>query len=1008
MTNTSHALRSSVRFALAAAASTMAAPAALAQTAPAAPAPAPIVQEVVVTGSRIMVPNEVSISPVTSVTALDVQQTGLTRVEDMLNNLPQVISSQSSSLSISADGTATVDLRGLSPQRTLVLINGRRLTPGNGSGRNYADVNQIPAALIERVDVLTGGASAVYGADAVAGVVNFVMNTHFDGVKLDANYAFDQHHNSDTQAQGYLAAFGAPKPPSNVNAGFTKDLSFIAGSNFADGKGNATVYATYLNQGAAVQSQYDYSGCTLNTPDPIVAGAHPACGGSGTGQYGQFIGNGLVGGHAASIFDLAVDPHTGQLRPFNAATDLYNYGALSYFLRPSERYTAGAFLNVDVSEHTNVYSEFMYAKNTSTAQYGPSGDFFNPFTYDCVNNPLLTAAGSSATQICSAANLAAAAALGAAPGTINGYIARRNVEGGGRLDNYSSDAFHVVLGIKGSFGDAWSYDAYGEWGITQFSDRQENFLSNANINNALNVVTDPATGQPACASAVAGTDKACVPWNIWVPGGVSAAALKYLSIPLIVQSEAKEYVASGSVTGDLGKYGAKFPTAASGLIVNIGAEYRQEQAAFNPDLASQQGAGAGGNGAIKPLAGEFHVSEVFTELKLPILDEQPGAYQLGAEAGYRYSTYTEGFNTNTYKIGLDWAPIRDVRFRGSYNRAVRAPNIGELYTPAVVGAGGTSDPCWGTAPVFSAAQCANTGVTASEYGHILVNQAAQINTQVGGNANLVPEIADTYSFGVLLEPQAVPNLHVSIDYFDIKVKGTIALLASSTILNNCAVSGTASLCSLIHRGPTGSLWLNTDDYVATIEQNIGSQSTKGIDLKANYRLSTDSLGKFGFSLEGSRTTNFLTQPLPTGAAFDCAGYFGSVCNSNNNPTPKWRHVLTTNWSTPWANLDLTLRWRFIGAMSSDRTSSDPQLAQTYYPGAAHIPTYSYLDVSGAIPLAHGINLRLGINNLLDKNPPLVLNGTFTDCPNLGCNGNTFPGVYDALGRYVYAHLTAQF
>lgn len=1007
MTNSSRKLRRAVHFTLAAFATTVAGPLAMAQTAPASTAPAATVQEVVVTGSRVQTPNEVSISPITSVTALDIEQTGLTHVEDMLNNLPQVVSSQNSSLSISSDGTATVDLRGLGPQRTLALVNGRRLAPGTGGGRNYADINQIPAALIERVDVLTGGASAVYGADAVAGVVNFVLNTHFEGVKFDANYAFYNHHNNDSESQGYLTSFGAPLPPSNVNTGQTKDLSFIAGSNFADGKGNATIYATYLNQGTAIQSQYDYSGCTLNTPNKIVPGAGPRCGGSGTSGHGQFIGLGKVNGATTSTFDLAVDPKTGQLRPFNGS-DLYNYGALSYFMRPAERFTGGAFLNYDLTDHNKVYAEVMYAKNTSTAQYGPSGDFFNNFTFDCNNNPLMLAAGGVGTQICTPGNLAAAAASGAAPGTINGYIGRRNVEGGGRIDQYASNAFHVVIGTSGDFAEAWKYDVYGEIGITEWSDRQGNYLSNANINNALNVVTDPSTGQPVCQSVLSGTDTRCVPWNIWVPGGVTPAALNYLSIPLIVQSEAREYVASGYVTGDLGKYGVKLPSAASGLVMSLGSEYRQEKASFNPDMAFQLGLGAGGNGAVQPLAGEFHVWEAFTEFKLPIADEKPGAYSLNAEAGYRYSSYTEGFNTNTYKFGLDWAPIKDVRLRGSYNRAVRAPNIGELYTPAVIGAGGTSDPCWGTAPVFTAAQCANTGVTAAQYGHILVNQAAQINTQVGGNSAIQPEVADTYSYGVLIEPQALPNLKMSIDYYDIKVNDTITSLASSTVLNNCAVSGTASLCSLIHRGPTGSLWLSTENYVATNYQNIGTQSEKGLDYNAAYRLKFQKMGKLTFNFQATQVLKYETQPLPNGAAFDCAGYFGSTCNSNDNPIPKWRHVLTTDWATPWGGLDLVLRWRFIGAMDVDRSSGDPQLAQTYYPGTAHIPTYSYLDLSGAFPIVKGVDLRLGINNLTDKNPPLILNGAFTDCPNLGCNGNTFPGVYDALGRYVYMHVTAQF
>jgi outer membrane receptor protein involved in Fe transport len=259
----SRSLQQAVRFALATAASGVSA--LHAQEAPApAPAAAPV-EEVVVTGSRLSTPNETSISPITTVSAVDLQQTGLTRVEDVLNNLPQVFAGMNSTTSNGADGTATVDLRGLGNQRTLVLVDGLRLGPGSAlGGRNYSDINQIPAALIERVDVLTGGASAVYGADAVAGVVNFILNTHFEGIKIDAGYHFNQHDNDNQDGiNALLSQSGNPVPSGNVNTAFGKNASILMGSNFADNKGNATAYVTYDNQGAALQSKFDYGGCSL-------------------------------------------------------------------------------------------------------------------------------------------------------------------------------------------------------------------------------------------------------------------------------------------------------------------------------------------------------------------------------------------------------------------------------------------------------------------------------------------------------------------------------------------------------------------------------------------------------------------------------------------------------------------------------------------------------------------------------------------------------------------------
>jgi iron complex outermembrane receptor protein len=1014
-----HAVRMALLGAGAFAASTIQSPLAQAQTAPKAAAEtSPELQEVVVTGSRIAVaPNDISISPITTVTSLEIAQTGLIRTEDILNNLPQVTAEQSGGLSISSVGVATVSLRDLGSQRTLVLVNNKRMNPGGAGGvvpgnSNAPDINQIPADLIERVDVLTGGASAVYGADAVAGVVNFVLNTHYEGVKVDANYAFNNHKNDNQTYLGYLSAFGAPLPESTANTGQTKDVSILAGANFADGKGNATAYFTYLHSNPSIGYQFDHAGCTL------IGGSKPTspikCGGSGTSGHGQFLMLGQSGvgtkAHATTIVDNAVDPATGAFRAFNGS-DLYNYGALSYFQRAAERYTAGSFLHYDVNDNASVYTETMFARNTSHAQYGPSGDFFGLHTIHC-SNPLLTAA--EVSTLCNPTTLAQNRAQypNNTGDQITLYVGRRNVEGGGRIDNYTSDSIRQVVGVKGAFADVWTYDVYGQVGITQFQDLESNFLGTPQMANALDVVANPATGgvagvavgAPVCAAALTGQAPTCVPWNIWTPGGVTKAALNYLSVPATYSAVSTEYIADASATGDLGKYGVKIPTAKDGLSVNIGTEYREERFKFDPDYIYLNGL-TGGGAPSKAIDGGLHVAEIFTEARLPIMNEIPGAYNLSADAGYRYSSYTLGFNTSTYKFGVEWAPIQDVRFRAGYNKAVRAPNVNELYTPAAVGAGGTADPCWGAAPSLSQAQCANTGVTANEYGHLTVNPAAQINTQTGGNAGLQPEKADTYTFGVVVQPTFIPNLVASLDVFSIKIKQTITSLTSNTIINDCALTGDATLCGLIHRGPTGSLWLSTANFVTATELNIGKISTKGIDLAVHYRLDVGAAGKLGFNLSGTYTKDFLTQPLPTGGTFDCAGYWGSTCGP---PLPHYRQVFTTNWAAPWAGLDVTVKWRLVGPSSVDRSSGDPQLTAPFYPSTAHIPGYNYIDMSAAMPVTSAVNVRLGVNNLTDKNPPLILNGTLSDCPNNECNDNSWAGTYDTLGRYLYAHVSVKF
>jgi outer membrane receptor protein involved in Fe transport len=898
----------------------------------------------------------------------------------------------------------------------LVLVDGVRMNPGgaggiSGGNANAADVSQIPASLIERIDVLTGGASAVYGADAVAGVVNFVLNTHYEGVKVDADYGFNQHYNNNQTDLADLAAFGAAAPPSEVNTGQNKELSILAGANFADGKGNATAYFTYNNSSAAVGYQFDHAGCTL------IGGATPnspiVCGGSGTSAHGHVLEFGAVGGHSTTIIDDAIDPKTGQLRGFNGS-DLYNYGALSYFQRPDERYTAGAFLHYDVNDYASVYMQTMFARNTSTAQYGPSGDFYGEQVISCTD-PLLT--GQELGVLCNPTTLAEnkAAYPNTPANSFTAYIARRNVEGGGRQDNYTSDSIFQTVGVRGAFADAWSYDAYAKVGITQFGDIENNFLGTPQMANALNVIPNPAvggvagvpTGAPVCAAALpGGTAPTCVPWNIWVPGGVTPAQLAYLTVPSTWSTTATEYIVSDSVTGDLGKYGIKIPTAKDGVSINVGSEYREEKFDFSPDYIFANGL-TGGGAPSQAIAGGFHVFEGFTEVKVPIMNEMPGAYNLSADAGYRYSSYTEGFNTNTFKIGLEWAPIQDVRVRGGFNRAVRAPNIDELFEPAVIGAGGTADPCWGTAPSLTQAQCANTGVTAAEYGHIAVNPAAQINTQVGGNSHLTPEIADTYTYGVVFQPTFIPNLVASLDFFRIVIKDTITELSSNTVIDDCALYGTASLCSLIHRGPTGSLWLNENtNYVQATELNVGSVQTKGFDLAAHYRLDAGIVGKFTFNLSDTYTINFLTQPITGGASFDCAGYWGATCGA---PLPHIRQVFTTNWAIGLVpGLDLTVKWRLIGPSKVDSESQNPQLAEPFYTSTSQIPGYNYIDLSAHYTVTSAVDVRVGVNNISDKDPPLVLNGNLSNCPNTTCNDNTWTGTYDTLGRYLYAHVSVKF
>ena len=1015
---TNRKLQRAVRAALATAAASAVLPSAWSQTAPAAATENPnaALEEVVVTGSRIASPNLTAISPITSVDAGYISSTNLSRVEDILNNLPMVFAGQNSTVSNGSDGTASLNLRGLGSNRTLVLVNGRRLGPGQGTGSNASDVNEVPAALIERVDVLTGGASSVYGADAVAGVVNFVLNTHFEGVKIDSSYSYFQHDNTNDTAQAALAAKGDDMPDHSVNTGFGKNVSVLMGSNFADNKGNATFYLTYDKAAAVLEAKYDYAACTLD-----AARTGLICGGSGISAKNGAGGYFLAYGGAAG-FTNTVDGKTGAFRPYNSAIDSYNFGPLNFYQRPSERWTGGSFLNYHLNDYLTAYGEVMLARNTTHAQVAGSGAFDTAAAIPCTD-PLLTA--QEATAIC-----AAAAAQGNPGGTAGLYINRRNVEGGGRVLDVTNSTIRAVAGLRGNIVDGLSFDVYAQRDGTDTIIRNENYFAVDRVQNALNVIMGPAllangganplAGQPECNSVYTGTDPNCVPWNIWVPNGVTPAATTYLSIPLLTDATTIEYVVSGSVTADMATWNIKSPFANEGIKLNVGAEYRSESAVFAPDLASEEGNAEGSNGPTTPISGTFHVNEIFTELGIPLLDHEPMAESLGLEVGYRYSDYNLGFKTNTYKFGGEWAPTRDFRVRASYARAVRAPNIGELFTPQSVSSDGSVDPCIGpvgangrVASGATQAQCALTGVTAAQYGHLVNNSGGAYNGLTGGNPNLQPEKADTYSAGFVVTPHSVENLSMSFDYFNIKVQDTIGTVGADTIIDSCIATGEPTFCNAIHRDANGSLFRTLNGFITDINTNFGALTTRGVDTKFNYRLPLADFGSLLFNLEVTRLINLGRQPLSGGPSYDCAGYFGQTCGA---PNAKWRHVFNTTWATPWSGFDLTARWRFLSGSDSEQISPVAPLTGPNLPLTQHIKPYSYFDLSADVALYKMFKLQLGVNNVLDKDPPLIASGRppyASDCPTItpngsSCNGNTFPGTFDSLGRFFFARVTAQF
>jgi iron complex outermembrane recepter protein len=970
---------------------------------PAAPAeaaaPAPIA-EVVVTGSRIVEPGLTSISPVTTVTNEQIKQSGVTRIEDLLNTMPQVMADMGGDLSNGATGEATVNLRGLGVQRTLVLINGRRLMPGDPTpgSASAPDLNNIPAALVERVDVLTGGASATYGADAVAGVVNFVMNDHFEGFKIDANASIYGHHQSNQGMQESVEASGYPLPASNVYDGATRDITMVFGKNLADGAGNFTAYAGYRRLDAVLGADRDFSSCTPSAQNYGVPPATPfSCFGSSNGYPGRFI-DPTTGG------DYTIGPN-GTFIPFNNAAR-YNFAPSNYFQRPDERWTAGDFLHMDLTDKIQVYNEFMFMRDVSVSQIAPGAAFLGTGTGVSASGfPNGTQTVNCANPYLSAQQLGLLCG-GSTAGDAQFFLGRRNVEGGDRINELDHTAFRIVVGTKGEIADGWKYDTYFLEGQTDYNSYTTGNLSKSAVTNALDVVQGP--NGPVCANPAA---VGCVPWNIFSIGGVTPQAVNYVSVPAVLTGSTEERVVDGNITGDLGKFHVQSPGAADGMLINFGAQYRSEGATLHPDAPDANFDISGNGGPVLPLNNVgFHVWEGYIEAGMPILQDKTFAKELSFEAGYRYSSYNLGFNTNTYKFGLNWAPTSDIRFRGSYQRAVRAPNLQELFVEKGLELEGASDPCGPTSssgpPTATLAQCMRTGLKPAQYGSpLLLSPAAQYQGLVGGNPNLKPEQADTTSFGFVLTPAFLPNFSLTVDYFNIRIDDVISSYGYTLQLNGCLQNNISTFCNNVHRDSFGTLWASYEGYVNDPTLNLGALQSRGVDVTLNYKWDLNRFGRLNFYLAGTYTAQFITEPggVLGDQWYNCAGYYGNTCGV---PDPKYKQTFQVNWDTPFEGLGFGARWRYLSPVVNDTQSPNPLLSAAGTPEPyVRLSSYSYIDLTASYVLNKNVSFRLGVNNLFDKDPAFV-SSLFTNPP--FNSNNTYPQVYDTLGRYLFGNLTLTF
>lgn len=949
---------------------------------------------IVVTGTRLNVnPNLEATAPVLSISNEELQSRGTVRIEDLTNQLPQVFAGQAGEVSNGSSGTATLNLRGLGAVRTLVLIDGRRL-PYGSSQISAANLDLIPTQLVERVDILTGGASAVYGSDAVGGVANFILRNDFEGFELDVQGGFAQHGNDSFTWRQILGGQGVAYPGPSVD-GEEYTITGMIGMNSGDGRGNVTIYGSYENRQQITQDNRFFSACTAGQN----AGAFAGVGCIGSANFRLF------GGPGGFFFQ----QEDGTLVPFaGGPAQTYNFGPRNFFQRPSERWSLYGRAHYDLTDNLEVFADISYTDNVSDAQIAETASFgIGAYSINC-DNPYLEGnfGGTSYYDIfgCSAQDVI--------DGTIvNGITAsHRNVEGGPRNSRLENSAFRVVGGFRGSFADIWDYELFGQYAETSDTSTSTNDFIVANLQQALFATRD-ANGNIVCVDQSGG----CVPYNPFQRNAdgttrITADQFNYLQGVGIVVGETTQKVVGANVQANLGEYGLASPFASSGVGFLVGVEYREDSLDSRPDEISQVPGGGftGVGGATLPVSGSIDVFEVFTELEVPIVEDAPGFYELVVRGQYRYSDYTTngngltgGFQTDAFGVQVAWSPIEDLKLRAQFQRAVRAPNVIELFTGQDVGlpnlgqkSNGLFDPCAGANPLATFAQCANTGVTAAQYGNIIDVISGQTQGIFGGNPNLQPESSDTYTFGGVLTPSFVPGLSISLDYFDITVDDFIAAgIGAETILSNCLATGDAQFCDLVTRDASGSLNSGTPGVGFLLTNiNIATLRTSGFDAQVVYDFDLGGMGDIRLDYAATYLTSNEYDPFPGADTIDCNGFLNNDCVAAVNP--EYRHRFLVNWETAFG-LDLGLTWRYFGPTNNAEVATSRLVDDK-------LPSVSYFDVTAGFDLTDSIRIRGGVLNALNALPPL----SASSGPPEG-NGNTYPVIYDT-GRYIFGGINFSF
>nr|WP_310497735.1 TonB-dependent receptor [Sandarakinorhabdus sp.] len=991
---------------------------------------------IVVTGSLIKNPNLISAQPVTVTTADTIALRGSNVAEEVLRDIPGNVPSIGSAVNNGNGGASFVDLRGIGTNRNLVLLDGVRIAPAGLGGA--VDLNNIPLALVERVDSLTGGAVTTYGADAISGVVNFVIKQNFTGVDLQLSNGLTERGDGNR---------------------FRADLT--VGGSFDDGKGNAVLSVGYQKWDPVYQGARPFS---VFGVDSYTGGP----GGSGTAIPGRFTNTrglqadgqisrtpafsivGFTEGEGGGRPILAPNP-AGQNNPgfrqVNAAGagvpqfSTFNFNPYNIFQTPFERFNIYGQANYQVSDAIEFYTRGMFSRNTVSTIIAPSGVFSSEVTIP-LSNPFLPAAlrnqfcARNVAPVTSGVNAAgqplagqatytpfltpeqcAAAAVATSPSdpnyrTVNSTLGRRTTEYGPRISEYVTTYFDYRAGVRGAITSAINWDLAGSYGVSENVQTLQNYTLTSRVRQSL-----LATNTTSC---LPGTSAGCVPTNWFGPAGsISEASKAFNTGESTSRIRTTLAQVRGLVSGDLG---IASPGATDTINFALGAEYRAYTATQRSDLLAQTAGELGGAGGANPnITGGYNVKEVYGELVVPLLQDKPLVEDLTLSGGARYSSYNvnapsnPSYSTFTWKVDGSWTVVQGVKFRANYSRAVRAPNINELFSPLNTGLTSLGlDPCAGAAPVANSnlrAVCIAQGASPGQIGSIENPTAAQANLTSGGNLNLRPEIANTWSIGTVLQPSFIPGLALTVDYYNITINGAVSSKLPGDVVTDCF--GTAPgyalanvnnpACAFLGRNPaTGGLDGDPSTTRGLITQlsNLGRIATSGIDATASY--STDlGFAKLGVIANANYTISQKFQATPTSLNRECVGFYSTNCSFTGSLQPKFQSSLRTTFG--FDSFDISGVWRHVSGFQQEPTDAAENGA--YLPAYAKIGSFDYFDLTGRFNIMSNLTILLTVSNLFDKQPPVVGASAGSVAFN---SGNTYPSTYDPLGRRYNMQVNVRF